>query len=88
MKKAADILMPAAAVILSFGGIALYLALFLPEFNIYDLILAPVILALYQAPAAWVFWLWRRRRRKNEPSREGQAAGTHQDPGAGEKSGE
>ena len=64
MKKAFDILMPAAAVLLSLGGIALYLALFLPSFNIYDLILAPVILALYQSPAVWVFWMWRRRRKE------------------------
>ena len=80
MKKASDILMPAAAVILSLGGIALYLVLFLPGFNIYDLILAPVILALYQAPAAWVFRLWRRRR-KSESAGEDQAARPHQDPG-------
>ena len=64
MKKAFDILMPAAAVILSLGGIALYLVLFLPGFSIYDLILAPVILTLYQAPAVWVLWMWRRRRKE------------------------
>lgn len=65
-RKPADILMPAAAILLSLAGIALYLILFLPDFNIYSLILAPVILAFYQIPAVWVFWLWRRRRRLEE----------------------
>jgi membrane protein implicated in regulation of membrane protease activity len=88
MKKAFDILMPAAAVLLSLGGIALYLALFLPGFNIYDLILAPVILAIYQIPAAWVFWLWRRRDEKQRPHCEDLAARPHSDPGTEEEAGE
>jgi hypothetical protein len=38
--------------------------LFTPDFNIYWLILSPVIIALYQAPAAYLFRLYKRMKRK------------------------
>jgi hypothetical protein len=48
----------------SAGGIALFIVLFIPDINIYWIILSPVILALYQAPAVFLFWLWKKHRSK------------------------
>lgn len=45
------------SIIFSIFGIVFFILLFLPEFNIYWLILAPVILAIYQLPAVCLFWL-------------------------------
>lgn len=49
------------AVLLSLLGVAAFIVLFGPIFNIYWLILAPVILTLYQFPAVYVFLLWKKR---------------------------
>jgi hypothetical protein len=46
------------------GGIVLFVVLFTPDFNIYWLILSPIIIALYQAPAAYLFRLYKRTKRK------------------------
>jgi hypothetical protein len=54
--------LPALAVLLSVAGLAGFLYLFVRDFNIYWLILSPVIIAFYQIPAAFVFWLHKRRR--------------------------
>ena len=50
------------SIILSAGGLAAYVYLFVPDFNVYSLFLAPVIVALYQIPAVFVFWLYKRKR--------------------------
>lgn len=50
------------AVAASLGGTAFFLVLFLPDFNIYWLIFAPVIFAFYQAPAVFLYWLWKKHR--------------------------
>ncbi len=52
------------AVLLSIGGLAAFVYLFVLDFNLYWLILSPVILALYQLPAAYFFWLHKRARRR------------------------
>ena len=49
------------AVLLSLSGVGAFVLLFAPIFNIYWFILAPIILALYQLPAVYVFLLWKRR---------------------------
>jgi hypothetical protein len=54
--------LPLLAILLSVGGLAGFAYLFLRDFNVYWLILSPVILALYQVPAVFVFWLHKRRR--------------------------
>jgi hypothetical protein len=48
----------------SIFGIALFIILFIPDFNIYWLIISPIILALYQAPAAYLFYLYRKTKHK------------------------
>ena len=57
------------AVLLSLLGIGAFILLFAPIFNIYWLILAPIILTLYQLPAIYVFNLWKKRTggKKNAP---------------------
>jgi len=59
-----------ASIIACIGGIVLFIVLFTPDFNIYWLILSPIILALYQAPAAYLFRLYKKTKRKaqNPPS--------------------
>ncbi len=52
------------AVLLSAGGLAAFIYLFVLDFNLYWLILSPVILALYQLPAAYFYWLHKRARRR------------------------
>jgi len=54
-----------ASILLSLAGIGGFVVLFARDFNIYWLILSPVIITLYQLPAFYVFWLYRRRRWKN-----------------------
>jgi hypothetical protein len=44
----------------SIAGIALFIILFIPDFNIYWLIISPIIIALYQAPAAYLFYFYRK----------------------------
>jgi len=53
-----------AAVGLSVAGIVGFVLLFIPRMNVYWLILAPVIFAVYQIPAVVVYALGKRRRAK------------------------
>lgn len=46
----------------SLGGLAAFIWLFVPRFNIYWLILAPVIMVCYQFPAALLYGAYKRRR--------------------------
>jgi hypothetical protein len=50
------------SIIAFLGGLAAFFFLFILDFNIYWLILSPVILAIYQSPAAYFFWLYRKAR--------------------------
>ena len=54
--------LPVVALVLSILGIAGFIFLFVRDFNIYSLILSPVILVVYQFPAFAVFWIYKRRR--------------------------
>jgi hypothetical protein len=56
----------AASILLSLAGVAGFIYLFVRDFNLYWLILSPVIIALYQLPAVFVFWLYKRRIRGEE----------------------
>jgi Ca2+/Na+ antiporter len=56
----------AAALVLSLAGVAGFIYLFALDFNVYWLILSPIIVALYQLPAVFVFWLYKRRTRAEE----------------------
>ena len=56
------------AIVALVGGLAAFFFLFILDFNIYWLILAPVILAIYQIPAAYFFWLYKRTKRARTES--------------------
>jgi hypothetical protein len=63
MRRGAPPLLLVLAVLLSLLGVGAFIYLFAPIFNIYWFILAPIILALYQLPAVYMFLLWKRRAR-------------------------
>jgi hypothetical protein len=58
-KKALPLLV--ASILLSLAGVGAFLWIFRRDFNIYWLILSPVIIVLYQFPAVFVFRLYRQR---------------------------
>lgn len=58
--------LPFVALVLSILGIAGFIFLFIRDFNIYLLILSPVILVVYQFPAVAVFWIYKKRRDKRD----------------------
>jgi len=70
MNKLLSSLWLASSILLSLGGIAAFIYLFVLDFNIYWLILSPVILAVYQIPAAYVFWLWKKRKSQKDETAE------------------
>jgi predicted membrane protein len=59
-------LLPFLAVILSVLGIVGFIFLFIRDFNIYWLILSPVIFVVYQFPAFVVFWLYKKKRDRRD----------------------
>jgi hypothetical protein len=46
---------------LSVAGLAGFLLLFVPQMDVYGVILAPVIFAVYQIPAALLYGYWKRK---------------------------
>ncbi len=50
------------SLLLSLGGLAGFVYLFLLDLTVYWVILSPVILALYELPAVYVYWHYRRRK--------------------------
>ena len=64
MSKTIPYFLLCASIIACIGGLALFVILFTPDFNIYWLILSPIIFALYQAPAAYLFRLYRKTKKK------------------------
>ena len=54
----------AAAILLSIGGIVGFILLFGPVMNVFWIILAPIIIAVYQFPAVAVYYFWKKRKRK------------------------
>ena len=63
MKKMVSILWLAGVIILSLGGLAGFILLFARDMNVFWLILSPMILALYQAPAVYLFYLYKKKRK-------------------------
>jgi len=64
MKEIFSHLLLAASILASIAGVAAFVFLFAPNFNIYWLILSPIILALYQTPAVFLYRLWKKRKRR------------------------
>jgi membrane protein implicated in regulation of membrane protease activity len=64
MKNFASILLLAAAILFSAGGIAGFALLFVRDMNVFWVILSPIIFVMYQIPAVFMFWLWKKKRQK------------------------
>ena len=65
VKKIYSILWLTACVMLSLAGVAAFIFLFAPIFNIYWLILSPIIIAMYQVPAVYLYWRWKKWRKRS-----------------------
>ncbi|MGM0466576.1 MAG: hypothetical protein ACQERH_09110 [Acidobacteriota bacterium] len=66
MKKFYAPLLLIGSVITAIGGLVSFFFLFIPDFNIYWLILSPIIIAFYEAPAVLLFWLYKKQKKKIE----------------------
>lgn len=64
VKKVYTDLLLIGSICASLLGIAVFLVLFIPDMNIYWIILSPVIIVCYQIPAVFLYWLYK----KNRPS--------------------
>ena len=78
-KKALPLLV--ASILLSLAGVGAFLWIFGRNFNIYWLILSPVIIVLYQFPAVYVFRLYRRRLAGAKRAEDRPADARDADPG-------
>ena len=63
MKKVYSDFLLVSSIAASLAGFAVFIVLFIPDLNIYWIMLAPVIIACYQIPAVVLFWLYK----KNKP---------------------
>lgn len=80
MSKIVSFLWLAASALLSLAGVAAFIILFIPDMNIFYLILSPVILAVYQFPAVLVFRLYKGWKRRHEPHPEEDAGADTETP--------
>lgn len=65
MNKLIAYILLTASILALLGALAAFLLLFVPDFNIYWLILSPVILAVYLIPAALLFRLYKKFRNRH-----------------------
>ena len=68
MKKINPVIWLVASILACLGGLAAFVFLFVLDFNVYWLILSPIIIAIYESPAAYFFWLYKKTRLTNEKS--------------------
>ncbi|HZX10616.1 MAG TPA: hypothetical protein VFG01_06675 [Acidobacteriota bacterium] len=52
------------SIITAVGGLVGFFFLFIPDFNVYWLILSPIIIAFYEAPAVLLFWLYKKQKNR------------------------
>jgi hypothetical protein len=79
--------MPFLAIVLSILGMAGFIFLFIRDFNIYWLILSPVIFVVYQFPAFVVFWLYKKGRARRD-GRDERGKEDSSETGSGGREGE
>ncbi len=63
----------AASIIACLGGLVAFVFLFVLDFNVYWLILSPIIIAIYESPAAYFFWMYKKTRSVSTKSDNGSA---------------
>jgi hypothetical protein len=61
MSRIASVLGIGFSILLSLAGLGGFVWLLVREMNVFWLVLAPVIFAVYQIPAAVVYALWKRK---------------------------
>ena len=66
MKRYSVTLLLAGSIVFAVGGLVGFLFLFIPDFNIYWLILSPIILAFYEAPAVFLYHLYKKHKKKTD----------------------
>jgi len=66
MNKVSVRLLLIGSIVTALGGIIGFLILFIPDFNIYWLILSPIIIAFYEVPAVFLYWLYKKYKKKNQ----------------------
>jgi len=66
MKKLYAPLWITGSIVFSIAGFVAFFLLFIPDFTMYWLILSPVILVMYQAPAVLLFYFYKKRKKKIE----------------------
>ncbi len=59
-KKIHSVFWLASCILLSLAGIAAFIFLFIPIMNVFWFILSPIVLAMYQLPAVYLYWRWKR----------------------------
>jgi Na+/H+ antiporter NhaD/arsenite permease-like protein len=66
MKRTYAGLLLIGSILAAVVGVATFIFLFARDFNVYTLILSPVILACYQIPAVVLYWLYKRARQPEQ----------------------
>ncbi len=74
LKKIGSFLWLAACVLLSLIGIAAFIFLFVPIMNVFWFILSPIILAMYQVPAVYLYWRWKKWKGRSADQNEGDGS--------------
>jgi hypothetical protein len=64
MKKFYVHLLLIGSIVAAIGGLVGFFILFIPDFNIYWLILSPIIIAFYEAPAVLLYWLYKKHKKE------------------------
>ena len=64
MSKLHSTLWIMGAILLSAAGLAAFFILFIPDFNVYWLIVSPLVIAVYQIPAVVFFYFYKKKKRK------------------------
>jgi hypothetical protein len=71
-KKIVSILWLTSCMLLSLVGIAAFIFLFIPIINVFWFIVSPIILAMYQIPAVYLFWRWKKWKARSLDTNERQ----------------
>ena len=69
-KKILSFLWLTACAVLSLVGIFAFIFLFVPIMNVFWFILSPIVLAMYQVPAVYLYWRWKKWKRRSDDQNE------------------
>lgn len=66
VKRNTSFLWLLASLFASLAGVIIFIYLFVLDFNLYWFILSPVIFAIYQIPAVYLFWRWKKKKEEEK----------------------